>query len=509
MMKKILFISIFVSFISLALAGLSHGDTVASQPNITKVVISASSPIRYKHIQKNNPPRLEITFISRNIFADIEEDVHVNRGLIDYVHAKYYGKKTGAGSAPLKSLTFYLVKKAPYRIVDEENMLVIEIETPVEILVQDTSLGQPVALEITKSETLDTQEKAFLGGIVEGELKIRKEEGPAHGYTDPLEARALGTINEIENVLNSNAPSPLFFEFNQDGQQSDTKIDDQKAPAPMPKLHRKFNVKLVSVAMIFLAIFFAGSYMLWQKRMKDLVRKKIELERPWESVRKNLIAHLDPASSISEAYRSLRTNLLSIAKERPFKSLLITSALPNEGKTTVATNLAVTLANMGSKVLLVDSALRQPLIDRIFDLDIAPGLAEILTKGLYWTEVINSTNVENLSIITSGKLPHNPSEILGSKKMSDLIERFKSQFDIVLFDSHDVIGITDSAVLGSKVDGALLVVRSRKTQRETVLRAQAMLESARVMLLGCVLSVVNTAVPKKFNGIIEYLGPVL
>ena len=510
-MKKILFTAIIMSLLSLVMPDFSDADIATIQPNITRIVITASSPIEYKHDQKNNPPRLEIRFISKNILADIDEEIQVNRGLIDYVAAKYYVKKEDGGVAPLKSLTFYLVKKAPYKIISEENMMVIEIETPPELLVHEISLGETGTAEIIKPESPVGQERVFLNGIVDGELKLRKEEVPIpEAYIDPLEVRALGTIAEIENLLNNRIMPTAFFEFGKDKKTPiDTNVDTKKPFVRKSTPRKKPNFKLISVFGIFLIIFFVGTYMLWQKRMKDMAQKKIELERPWEPVRKNLLAHLDPKSSISEAYRSLRTNLFSISKERPFKSLLITSALPNEGKTTVATNLAVTFASTGSRVLLVDSSLRDPLINRIFDLDVAPGLVEILTKGLYWTEVINTTNIENLSIITSGRLPSNPSEILGSKKMSDMIEKFKSQFDIILFDSHDVIGISDSAILGSKVDGTLLVIRSRKTQRETVLRAHAMLKSARVNVLGCVLSVVNTAIPRKFNGILQHLGHTL
>lgn len=281
-------------------------------------------------------------------------------------------------------------------------------------------------------------------------------------------------------------------------------------PIPEEEIEEISNATRITIVIIVLFfIFVIAISILWYRERKVSPQKEFEPEAQEELVRKKLITHLDPRSSVSEAYRGLRTNILSFDIEKPIRTLLVTSALPGEGKTTVVTNLAITFANLGNKVLLVDAALRRPLIDKIFELDRTPGLVEILTGGLRWTEAMNSTGIDNLTLITSGKLPFNPSEILSSIKMKELIEEFKSQFDIILFDSSDVIGVTDPAVLGSKVDGVLLVVQTGKTQRETVLRAQSLLESARARILGYVLDQINTSIPAGFDRYLVRLEPKL
>ena len=478
-----LIFSIVFFFMGLSLAG---ADGAKEPSNFTRILIFVSGPVKYSHAMRSNPPRVVINFTSKNIFANIEEEVLINKGIIKKANAEYYPKNKKKESAPaLKSLTFYLAKKAPYKIIKEKEMLIVQIKAPKEFLTQEFSYG-----DLAKKV-----ESAFIGSLIEAEKKLKKREIKAPAdllpIASPEEKEAKKTIEGIESFLKNTKPETPQIPLQ--NKPEDAQKDEEGVIESAWMYAAAHPVSLGMI--IMLLVFGAGFFIMKLNDRGFMVAGEITPKQQEEIVR-SLIIQFDPRSSISEAYRILRTNILSVDKEKPIRTLLITSALPGEGKTTVASNLAVTLANAGSKVLLVDSALRNPLIHRIFELNAAPGLAEILGGGLLWTEAINSTEIKNLSIITSGKLPFNPSEILTSAKMKEIIENFKSRFDIILFDSPDVIGVTDSAVLGSIVDGILLVVHNKKTQRETVMHAQSLLESARGRVIGCILSKVNSSIPK-------------
>ncbi|MBI5166977.1 MAG: CpsD/CapB family tyrosine-protein kinase, partial [candidate division NC10 bacterium] len=134
------------------------------------------------------------------------------------------------------------------------------------------------------------------------------------------------------------------------------------------------------------------------------------------------ITHLEPRSLASEAYRSLRTNIQIADQDRGAKAYLITSSGPGEGKTITLANLAITMAQMGSKTLLVETDLRRPLLHSVFGQDKEPGLTNLLREEIEWTSVVRETGVQNLHLIPSGPLPPNPSELLGSNKMASIIE---------------------------------------------------------------------------------------
>jgi tyrosine-protein kinase Etk/Wzc len=197
-----------------------------------------------------------------------------------------------------------------------------------------------------------------------------------------------------------------------------------------------------------------------------------------------LITHLDPKSPVSESYRTLRTNLQFSKIDRDLKTILITSSAPKEGKSTTAANLAIAMAQVGRKVVLIDGDLRRPVAHSIFGIDKEEGITNCLMNKLPYEELAKNTFIENLKIITSGILPPNPSELLASEKMENLLKRLKEDFDLVIIDSPPVIAVTDAAILSTKVDGTLLVISSGQTDREALNRAKALLENVETNLLG-------------------------
>ncbi len=199
-----------------------------------------------------------------------------------------------------------------------------------------------------------------------------------------------------------------------------------------------------------------------------------------------LITLTDPRSPVSEAYRTLRTNLSFSSLDEPIRTLVVTSVAPEEGKSTTIANLAVTMAQGGKKTILVDCDLRRPTLHEIFNLPAEPGLTNLLLEDRD-QQLVHDTEVEGLQVLTSGPLPPNPADLLGSQKIDQIISQLASSADIVLFDAPPVIAVTDATVLGSKVNGVLLVINAGKTRREHAARARELLDRANVRIIGAAL----------------------
>jgi tyrosine-protein kinase Etk/Wzc len=224
-----------------------------------------------------------------------------------------------------------------------------------------------------------------------------------------------------------------------------------------------------------------------------------------------LVAQFGPKSPVAEAYRSLRTNLEFTKLARPARSFLLTSSTLEEGKSTTVANLALALAQSGKRVLVVESDLRRPLIHTYFGLPREPGLTEVLLGTLDWRDaersladvflgkldmdsLVKTPGLENLSFITSGKLPANPAELLGAAPMRALIREVTEEFDVVLLDSPPVLPVTDGAVLASQVDGVLLVYQLGRAGRGTLRRAKSHLQAVQADLRGVILNDIKAEV---------------
>ena len=201
-----------------------------------------------------------------------------------------------------------------------------------------------------------------------------------------------------------------------------------------------------------------------------------------------LITITNPRSPVAEAYRALRTNIQFSSVDRPIRTLLVTSTSPEEGKSTTLANLAITFAQAGSEVIVVDCDLRRPSLHRLFDLPNERGLTTFLLESPDATPPLQAGPVDRLRVLTSGPLPHNPSELLGSQRVEKTIAGLREMADLVLFDCPPIMAVTDAAVLGRKLDGALLVVSAGKTRRDHAAQARRLLEKASVNIVGAVLN---------------------
>lgn len=224
---------------------------------------------------------------------------------------------------------------------------------------------------------------------------------------------------------------------------------------------------------------------------------------PYDSnTRAQPLVDSDQQSGRAEAYRTLRTNLQFADVDNPPRVLVVTSPLPNEGKTTSACNIALTLAMGGARVILVDGDLRKPKVGEYLGMSSAAGLSSVLAGRHELRDVITGYGRDTLAVLPSGPTPPNPSELLSSQHMTDLITTLANHYDVVVIDAPPLLPVTDAAVLGSVADGAVLVIRYGKTRREELQRALQALERVQAKVLGTVL---NFA-PKRKRGAYDGYG---
>ncbi len=226
-------------------------------------------------------------------------------------------------------------------------------------------------------------------------------------------------------------------------------------------------------------------------------KKNIEIKRQSASGKGNLsvtsypgdlLSFSDDDSIVREAYRSLRTNLSFVSPDNPLQTLVISSAGASAGKSLTAINLAVSYADMGRKTLLVDTDLRRPVLHHIFKSKREPGFTELFSDTRPIEDSVRETPCGNLFIMTAGRFTPNPAELIGSQKMVRLIDQLKTVYDMIVFDSPPLLAITDGALLSTRTDGILLVLKSGHTNREAAIDAIKNLTNVGARLVGAVLN---------------------
>lgn len=202
----------------------------------------------------------------------------------------------------------------------------------------------------------------------------------------------------------------------------------------------------------------------------------------------NLKTVNNPKSLTAEAYRTLRTNLQFASVDNEIKRILFTSAGPQEGKSSIVANLAVSISQAGKSVLIIDADLRNPSQHKIFGLSNLNGLTTTLAEDVSAFAYIGKTPYEGLDILTSGPIPPNPAELLDSRRMKQILQEITSAYQFVLLDSPPVIAVADASVLAQSVDGVILVLAEREVKREYAVRAKEQLEKVGAKVLGIVLN---------------------
>ena len=209
---------------------------------------------------------------------------------------------------------------------------------------------------------------------------------------------------------------------------------------------------------------------------------------------KELITHVTPKANISEAFRTIRTNVFFTSFDTPKRLIGVTSALPGEGKTLFAANLAVSVTQADKKVLLVDTDMRRPRLHRLFDQKRSPGLSNVMMADDIeesLRDAIRTLPIPGLDIICSGDIPHNPNEMLGSQKMQTIIDTLSGRYDYIFFDGPPVLSVSDAVVLSHRLDGMIFVVSAEKTEKEALIQALETMPEGK--MLGLALNKVNVS----------------
>jgi capsular exopolysaccharide synthesis family protein len=369
------------------------------------------------------------------------------------------------------------------------------VTTPIVLLPVITALhlkttGEKLAARITPSATLDTS-------IIE----------IAVTDTDPVRAADIANAissslaSVVKTIETSNSTDPVA-----PGKLTLVKLTPvQEASVPIAPVSPKIPLNIALGALVGLALGIGIAV------LRETLETRIRNERDVELVThvpvlggigfdprardRPLIVQDDPKSPRAESFRTLRTNLQFLDADRTDRCFVITSSIESEGKSTTAANLAITLADNGSRVLLVDADLRRPKVADYMGLEGAVGLSDALIGRANLQDVVQPWGKSGLYVLPAGSIPPNPSELLGSTRMESMLAEFNRAFDVVIFDAPPLLPVTDAAILAKKVGSAIIIVAAGRTHKNQLKGAVTALNSVGVPISGLVLTMLPTKGP--------------
>ena len=406
-----------------------------------------------------------------------------------------------------------------------------------------TSITESMILSGWSEEDPFSASQDIFNKIVEQEVEVHASRSRADEYkklVDQMSSRLTSLPNqtlqyarlERDLKLNENLYLTMKQKYEESriteaGQMGKVRILDPALIAKKVKPNKKVNLLLG----VFLGLGLGVGYAFLREFMDNSVKAVEQLERKGLTVlgiipdmhhqvggaikksalnpsaggtdfRRRLITYEDPKSPISESYRSLRTNISYALADKKIKSLLVSSPQPGEGKSTTTANLAIAFAQLRKRTLLIDADLRKPVMHNVFDKARGPGLSEYLVGEVDdFSSLIHQTKVENLFMVSAGGLPPNPSELLGSERMSVLVEQLEEEWDMVLFDSPPIVAVTDASMISKEIDAIIMVVKAGQTDRAAVDRALDTIRNVQAPLIGAIL---NGANPETLAGKYSY-----
>jgi non-specific protein-tyrosine kinase len=395
--------------------------------------------------------------------------------------------------------------------VGQTNLLSVGVEHSDPVLAADLANAVPqFFIERTQAQQLERLSNAKasledeLAGL-EAEIAVTKLQlGAIQGQDEP-DVTVVGQLNEtllrLRNAQTRLVQSLEDLRLTQAKQLESVLIDEYARPPERPLRPRVLtNTILALIAGLMLAIGVAFLF----EYLDDTVKDPEEVEYATglgtlgvlEQLKTNIPSHAlvvarEPRSPAAEAYRQVRTNIQFVNLDKKSKTLLVTSAQPSEGKTTVATNLAIALAQSGKRVILVDCDLRRPTVHTLLEVAGNRGLCDMIIRGRNDLSYISGTLVPNLRLLPAGRIPPNPAELLGSERMKAVVAWLQTQADIVVFDSPPVLAVTDAVILSQIIDVTLFVVSAASTRYPSFIDALERIAAVDAPIAGVVLNKVD------------------
>lgn len=327
-------------------------------------------------------------------------------------------------------------------------------------------------------------------------LKITVEDGNRIAAAQIANKIADVFTKEIVNIYQLNNVSVIDVAQVNDKQSNNTTVRD----AAIAMLLSVFGVSAIAFIIYYFDDSIKYSEDLEKKIGLPIAGKIIKSEIEKKTIGDELLVDKYPKSIVSESIKSLRTNLQFSNVDKGFKTILVTSANAEEGKSFVSSNLAISFAQANKKVLLIDCDLRKGRLHKLFNLPNLNGFSTLLTDELEnYKKYIKKTHIKNLSIIPRGVYPPNPSELLGSQKCKDLIVALKGKYDIIIFDGAPCNGVTDSVIMSTNVDETLIVARDARTPKKTLDVTKDSLQKVNAHITGIVLNGVNRKIAKYYS----------
>lgn len=380
-------------------------------------------------------------------------------------------------------------------------------------------------------ESIDIRLKAISDNLkAEYEEAILKEKGLLDEFEELKKERALVEEKSVKYKMlardvDSNAElyKGLLQRMKETNLSSEVKttniqiVDNAEIPKRHYKPKRMLNVLLSVIMGLILGVLLAFLFDYLDNTIRLPSEVETRLRMPLlgyvpmikdlnGTLQRDLISHKQPKSLIAEAYRTIRTGILFSSPDSKINNIMITSAFPSEGKTITTINLAITLAQSGHRVLLVDTDLRRPRIHKVFGIKNDLGICNILISDTPVDDVIKQTDIPNLDILASGSIHPSPAELLGSKKMDSLIHKLNERYEKVLFDSSPITSVTDAAILATKVDVCIVVILAGKTDISGILHGKNLIQNVGGRIIGVILNGVSKIRHKYYYHSYYYYG---
>jgi capsular exopolysaccharide synthesis family protein len=338
--------------------------------------------------------------------------------------------------------------------------------------------------------------------IEAGQARVKELEAAMAGSLSAQEVRELqGEINTLESLIanweDTHTQLLIFIESKRSPNYLAVIEPAQADPDPVrPQTLRNTALAGVVGFLLALGLIFLLEYLDDTLKSADDLSQSLGLtslgaisQIKGKRYQDRLIASQDPFAPASEAYRMIRSNIQFMSIDQPVKSIMVTSATPGEGKSFTVANLGIAMAQAGLKTIIVDTDLRRPVQHQVFTVPNLEGLTDLLrSPELEVNSHLKHTRFENLQVITCGTLPPNPSEVLGSQRMGQLLAGLNEMADVVIYDSPPAVSVTDAAVLSRRVDGVVLVIEAGQTRRDVARQAIMNLQQAGAHILGGVLN---------------------